>query len=87
MPLGIKESLKNVKANPSELDQELAVNPQETDESSMEIPPVVDLELDVSNFIPALDKSFANIGISNDVNPAGGLNVLVDICDRFYAEE
>ena len=86
LALGIKESLKNVKANTSEPDQEMAVNPQEIEEDCVEIP-LVDVELEVSNDIPVLDQSFANIGISNDLNPAGGLNVLADICDRFYAEE
>lgn len=73
LALGIKESLKNVAADPEEIDPELEANPAE-----------INQELEVSNNVPVLDQSFANTGISNDTN-AAGLNVLPDICDRFYA--
>ena len=86
LSLGIKESLKNVEANPAEIDQEIKEKSPEIEANPVEIP-LVDLELELSENIPVLDQSFANIGISNDSNAASGLNVLAHICDRFYVEE
>jgi hypothetical protein len=86
LALGIKESLKNVEANPAQIDQEIEGNPAETGVGLEENPFEIDQELEVSNNIPVLDQRFANVGISHD-SYVGGLYTLADICDRLYAEE
>jgi hypothetical protein len=87
LALGIKESLKNVEANPAQIDQEIEGNPADTGVGLEENPfeDEIDRELEVSNNIPVLDQRFANVGISHD-SYVGGLNTLADVCDRLYAE-
>ena len=77
LALGIKESLKNVEANPAQIDQEIEGNPAETGVGLEENPFEIDQELEVSNNIPVLDQRFAIVGISHD-SYVGGL---------MYAEE